>query len=539
MPYHPTFAFEGSQTIWDFINDRSFVTGILGPLGSGKSIACCLKIMALASMQEPDRNNIRRSRWAVIRNTYPELKSTTIKTWEECFPENECGPIVYSHPITHRIRKPAIDGHPGLDVEVMFLALDRPADVRHLKSLDLTGAWINEAVEVPGEILDMLTGRVGRYPPVADVTATWAGVILDTNAPDDTNWWYDYAEKGEMPEIKVELPDGSMFEASWAFYRQPPAILEVSSEGNVFTVKEAGFDPVEVKPTTVLQGGGRYWVVNPQAENLEHLRPGYYHQQVANKTLEWIQRMCQAKYVFLADGKPWVPEFNQQAMVRKLKFDENLPLHMGIDCGGGTLNPAAVWGQRGPYGDWRCLAELSIFDIGIDRFSTVLRQVHAERFGSKPIERAWIDPAGMTRDEVYETMVADHLKSRGIPAFPAPTNDPNTRRDALALPMGRMIALPQRDPVPGFMVDPSCTTLIAGLGGKWFRRRVQISGPARYIEKPEKNQWSHVCDAASYLTLGGGEHQMLSRAKRPGPDGAPSWPSQGTVVVKSNFGVFS
>ena len=40
-----------------------------------------------------------------------------------------------------------------LDLEVIFLALDRPEDVKKLLSLELTGIWINEAREIPKVLL--------------------------------------------------------------------------------------------------------------------------------------------------------------------------------------------------------------------------------------------------------------------------------------------------------------------------------------------------------------------------------------------------
>ena len=58
----------------------SFVRGLMGPVGSSKSSASCVEIFRRACEQKPS-NGVRRSRWAIIRNTYPELKSTTIKTW--------------------------------------------------------------------------------------------------------------------------------------------------------------------------------------------------------------------------------------------------------------------------------------------------------------------------------------------------------------------------------------------------------------------------------------------------------------------------
>lgn len=516
------FNFSQSPVAWDFFNDQSFVSGILGPLGSGKSVVSCLKIMRLATAQRPDKNGVRRSRWVIIRNTYPELRSTTIKTWLDTFPENKYGAIVHSHPITHHIRQPtgrtlmnlstSKEVKEWIDVEVMFLALDRPGDVKHLKSLEVTGAWINEATEVPEAIMEMLTGRVGRYPKFADGGCTWQGIILDTNASDDENWYYQYM-RGDNPEIVFEAEDGQVYEITWEWFHQPPAVLEVKSDGGYFRLGEAGMDKRAIEPLKVLSGGGRYWTVNPEAENINNLSPVYYQQQIANKTLSWIQRYLQAKTAFIAPGKPWVPEFSAEVMVREVQLDRDRPLLAGIDCGGGTLNPAATFGQLGEFGDWRTISELTVPDIGIDRFSTMFHQHHAEFFRDHPVQTAWIDPAGRGRDEVYETAVEEHLRSKGIPAFCAPTNDPEARREALALPMGRLITKSNGETLPGFLIHPRCKNLIAGLGGKWYRRRVQIGGPERYVIKPEKNFYSHVGDAESYMLSGGGEHQILTRGR--------------------------
>ena len=67
-------------------NSTDLVRGIMGPIGSGKSVACCAEIMMRSCEQAPGRDGVRRTRWAIIRNTYPELKSTTIKTWLDWFP---------------------------------------------------------------------------------------------------------------------------------------------------------------------------------------------------------------------------------------------------------------------------------------------------------------------------------------------------------------------------------------------------------------------------------------------------------------------
>ena len=58
-----------------FMKDEAFVRGIRGPVGSGKSVTCCMEIMRRAVNQKPNDSGIRRSRWAVIRNTNPQLKN--------------------------------------------------------------------------------------------------------------------------------------------------------------------------------------------------------------------------------------------------------------------------------------------------------------------------------------------------------------------------------------------------------------------------------------------------------------------------------
>ena len=76
----------------------AFVRGLMGPVGSGKSVACCMEILSRAIRQRPNPSNIRKSRWAAIRNTYGELKTTTIKTWQAWVDDSVC-PIVYDSPI--------------------------------------------------------------------------------------------------------------------------------------------------------------------------------------------------------------------------------------------------------------------------------------------------------------------------------------------------------------------------------------------------------------------------------------------------------
>lgn len=78
-----------SPVAFKFLQSNSFVTGIMGPVGSGKSYVSAARIMVKAVQQKPSPvDGIRYSRFVIVRNSYPELKTTTLKTWADLFPEN-------------------------------------------------------------------------------------------------------------------------------------------------------------------------------------------------------------------------------------------------------------------------------------------------------------------------------------------------------------------------------------------------------------------------------------------------------------------
>jgi hypothetical protein len=124
--------YNATNTAAQFHSDDSFVRLMLGAVGCGKSVADCAEVFRRAWEQEPGDDGVRRSRWGIIRNTYPELKSTTIKTWLDWFPEHLFGKMKWDSPITHRIFLE------NFDLEVIFLALDSEQDIKKLMSFEFT-----------------------------------------------------------------------------------------------------------------------------------------------------------------------------------------------------------------------------------------------------------------------------------------------------------------------------------------------------------------------------------------------------------------
>ena len=480
--------FRSSPVVWKFLNDNSFVRALLGPVGSGKSYACCAELFKRAVSQKPSkRDGIKYSRFAVVRNSYPMLKTTTLKTWLELFPEDTWGAVRYSPPITHHIKLPARDGAAGVNMEVIFLALDQPKDVRKLLSLELTGAWVNEARELPKAVIDGLTHRVGRFPSKADGGPTWRGIILDTNPMDSDHWYFHLAEK--------ETPKG---EFKWSFFRQQGGVSEVLS-------KDVPADSPEAQG--FIFSAGKWWKTNNKAENLGNLPSGYDEQLLGGKKLDWIRCYAEGKYAFVQEGKPVWSEYDDDSMVDDLAVEEKIPIQIGLDFG---LTPAAVFAQKMMNGRWHILHEIVTFDMGLERFCHILKSEINSRFPNMDIQ-IWGDPAGQQRDQIFETTAFDHLKTHNLLARPTASNDFKIRREALASPMGRLI-----EGKPGLLVDRNCIRLRKSLSGGYHFRRIAIgAGQERFKDTPNKNEHSHIGDAAGYCLLGGGEHRRMTRGNNP------------------------
>jgi len=435
-------------TIERFHLSDAFVRGLRGPVGSSKSSACCVEVFDRACRQEP-YNGVRSSRWAVIRNTYPELISTTIKTWCEWFP---FGKMTWDAPITCWVKAPLPDGT-TVDMETLFFPVDRPQEIGKLKSLELTGGWINEAGETPKAVFDMLTQRVGRYPPKRKGGPSWTGVIMDTNPPDDDHWWYSIAEKEKPP--------------AWDFFSQPGALKW--EKGAL--------------------------VENPGAENIDNLPGGYqyYFRQAAGKTREWIKVFILGQYGTIADGRPVYPEYSDEIHCRAASVIATLPLLLGFDYG---LTPACVVCQVSPRGQLLVLDELFAKDMGIRQFARdVVRPFLSLNYPGKRFQAVG-DPAGMAGKDTEEKTCFQELAEEGIACVPAASNKFMARREAVAKYLTRLT-----DGKPCLIVDPKCEMIRRGFNGRYQYRRLQVVGEDRYKDVPDKNDYSHLHDALQYAAL--------------------------------------
>lgn len=459
-----------------FFRSEKFVRGLKGPIGSGKSTACVLEILRRAQLQAPGWDGIRRTRWGIIRNSYPELKTTTLKTWGEWCPQ-QYGRVLMDSPIIHHVKTQE------LDMEVLFLALDRPDDAKKLLSLELTGAWLNEAREIPKAILDALTGRVGRYPSRNMGGCTWSGVMMDTNPPDTEGWWYKAAEE-EHPE-------------NWEFFDQPGGL----SEG---------------------------------AENIENLPKNYYKNIVPGKDPDWVKVYVDGQYGFVTEGKPVYPMYRDSVhcSVEITGPVVDLPILIGADFG---LTPCAILGQKMANGRWIIFDELVTDECGITRFAELLLSYFNEHYNDFDIGGGWGDPAGNQRSQTDEKTSLEIMnaifKTRDLPWKwkPAPTNEFLTRREGVVTCLSRLV-----DGKAGLQIAPKAKTVRKGFTGGYHFAPIKTGDGTQTHEMPKKDEFSHPHDALQYLILGGGEYAAVRK-----PRGSRSTQEKSRVVAGTDYPLFS
>ena len=477
-----------SPTARMFHASTKLIRCIKGPVGSGKSVMGAMELFSRALEQRPNADGVRKTRFAIVRNTYPELSTTTLNTVKDWIPE---GVMKYkaSPPLSGIMDLPLSDGTRVFS-EWLFIALDDESDIKKLKSLEVTMIWLNEASEISRPILDMATTRL-RYPAPIEGGATFQGVIADSNPPDDLHWIYKLGE--------VEKPD------EFALFNQPPAVLRITSKDS--TIKYVQND------------GNHSWYKGPPAENIENLGGGwdyYMRPLAAGKDHAWVRVFFMGEYGTTATGKPVFFEYNDTLHYTKdpVVPYKAAPLVLGWDFG---LNASCVFGQLTPKGGINLIDELTSEDMGIERFvkDRVIPRIKSEYPELRILGCG--DPAGAQRSQTTEVTCFQILLENGFDVIPALTNEFAARREAVAYFLTRLI-----DGKPGFVISSKCPILRKALAGNYQYRRMRIGSGDRFTDRPDKNEYSHLADALQYLCLyfrdvgAGGRGKVIEMEEYPG-----------------------
>jgi len=482
---YPIFRPDGAVLRAFMRDQKSRVKIIQGPQGSGTSSACCMHIFQRALAQPAQADGRQRFRAHIIRETYSKLEETTIPTWKDWFKPGtgpgQFGVFYETRPYRHEVRVGA------LELDVTFVAQEDITDAKSFfMSLETSLIWFNEVQFAHYEVFSEAVGRVSppRFPAVKDGGCAWGGLIADTNAPPADHWLPimrgDVPPPDWMTEEKrkaLKRPD------NWGFYMQPAGLLEEFDEKGRFI---------------------RY-LPNPAAENLKYLPPDFYAEKIAGKTKSWIDANIMNRSALVTDGQPVYPQFRRDVHVsdRPLEIIPDHPVIVGLDFG---RQPAALIGQC-LRGDWFIQREYIGRDMSAAEFAPLLKTYLSQQYpGFKFI--FWGDPAGQHKGEAFDKTPFEVFRDKGITVLPAPNpqNQLTVRHEAMNAVLMRRASTGRAS---AMIVDPGCPTFITGMEGGYFMRRLRVSGE-RYSDQPEKNQYSHVCEAGENMLLGGGEGRAVT-----------------------------
>lgn len=430
----------------EFLSDReNRALLLIGPFGTGKTTAAAFKLLMLQSRWvRPDKNGKRRTRFAVVRNTYSQLKDSTIKAYLDWFPPAQFNGRYH---ITDKNATYYIDNR---EVEICFRALDDENDVRNLLGNEYSGAHIDEAKEIPHIIMSGIMGRF-RYPAKKDYDdgldpfTTRPQVLLTTNYPNRDHWLYrDFVK---APKLGYRI-----FEQT-------------------------------------------------QEENKHNLPDNYYE----NMAIDFADRPDMLKTLVLGQwgmtykGKLVYPEWGnypQRTFIAPVlsQVDSGKLIHRGWDNTG--LHPACVISQMNAQGQWCVLQEFWHEDIGITEFTEWVHIWCQDTLNGAKFQDE-LDPASINRGNDPTKSSAIDWMRKYFNDVGAPFNwvkgiqSPVARREAVAGRIGI-----GRNGLPMMLVDPSCTLIIDGFDGGYHRKEIGNSGV--YSASPFKDKYADCHDSLAY-----------------------------------------
>lgn len=440
---------------------------IIGAYGSGKTSGLVNVILRDSILMVPCDDGIRRNRVAIIRNTAGQLETTTLRTW-----------LFWTQglPFPQRLKKPQLtytykfnDKLGEIQLEILFLALDRDDDVSKLDSLELTSAVFNELRHIPERIFNTVLSRIGRFPAKIqfinrfnhdfgeiegeekdEIFRKWRPyrprIYADTNAPKNRHWIAEL-EKKNLLNTKV--------------YHQPPALVRDSKNE---------------------------WVINPEADNLSFVGDSYYLDMI-ERGEEFIKVYARGEYGTIVDGKSVYPNYNDDLhSTNNMEIVQKAPIYIGVDYG--ITAPACVLAQF--YG-----SQLRIFKEFVGEYESikslfegcVIPYLNLNCIGC-PVEIVG-DPADTSSGRAQ-------LIELGFMPIPSSTNRIETRISLVTNLLNVLIG-----GHPRLLISrKGCPLLREGFLGEYHYRRLKVIGEDKFVDEPNKTHpYSDVHDALQYIVI--------------------------------------
>ena len=420
-----------------FHQDQADMRCIVGPVGSGKTSAATMEIGTILPRYLSEKYGIKETRWVVLRNTLVELFDTTQQTFRHWMPQAKM-----KNKVSAGYREATVYDQ-GLRADFLFRSCDNPDDIAKFKSLEITGYWGDESIEIPQEVKRMLKNRIGRYP--ARCPRRFG--IETTNPPD------------------VEHPTYSEF--LWMTSIPGPA--------------------PEKQP---LENHHGFW--QPPRENEANLRHGYYDDLIKDyrDNPDWIATYVQGHPGIIVKGRLVYRNFKKDLHVApETLLLSGDTLIRGWDNSGNC--PACIVVQEAPDGSIQVLREFnSDVENIVDFTKRVIVTLDLQFPGVKYLDYA--DPAGAnkySRREGGFTSNAELMAEVGVSVISSEQN--------FAARTGAVENVLQRQ--GRLLIDPSCVRLINGFIGGYCYGEIGTTGT--YRDAPDKNRFSHIHDALQYVLV--------------------------------------
>lgn len=477
-------VYDAPKTCAQFMVSNAFGRLIAGPVGSGKTTACILELLRRSIMQSRAPDGYRYTRWAIARQTLKQLKDTVLRDIDTWVGANGMGMWKVSEGVYHV-------QFDDVRSEWVLIPLEDATDQARLLSMQLTGAWLSECIEMNINVLGPISGRLGRYPSGIKGNPTWYGMIADTNMPSEMSDWYNFMEA---------LP------LAWQKFIQPSGMAPDAENLNWLTQTDKTVLLPLDHPVRVHQGRGYY----------QNLVDTYGAES------DWVKRYVYAQYGNDPSGaavfkNTFKADFH---VVDDTQVIPGYPILISQDFG---RNPWSLLMQPDHLGRLIVHKEVPGIHIGLEKH--VEQNLRPVLFSEKFLGQRFMmvgDPAGVARGNIAEESCFDALKRLGFPAMPAPTNDIEPRLRAVEAMLGR-----QTNGGPALMISRAgCPWLTRAMtGGYRFANSKQ--GMMKVVPDKEhgadyqgvKVAFSHVADCLQYgcLVVHGGMMPYVFEALRPPP----------------------
>lgn len=454
-------TYDAIPTIRLFHKSGAPIRAIVGPVGSGKTTGATWEVCHLIPWHLFNHFNIKETKFVVVRNTYSELRDTTQATVFEWFPYGT---------FLKQEQKYTIKHPDGPTVTLLFRSCDRPDDVKKFKSLEVTGYWIDESIEVADNIKRMLKNRIGRYPKMKKAVEWYKekhGAVPD-------EWIIDGNETLPLPRFGLETtnpPDVEM-----------PTYTQFQWQTLV---------PGPLPESEPLANHHGFW--QPPRENEKYLRPGYYNDLMLDykDTPDWIEMYVDGKPGVLVKGKLVYYNFRRDLhqASEPLIWEGPGTLYRGWDNSGNV--PAAIVVHNPTALRYHVMKEFCHDKMGIIDFTKWVKAECNKKFPNAE----WVDygdPAGAAKFSKKSggfTSNALLMAEEGITVESSEQNY-TARTQSVDSILAR---------IDGCLIDPACTRLLNGFLGGYHYKEIANSG--EFYDEPEKNRFSHIHDAFQYVMV--------------------------------------